>query len=159
MGKKDDNKDKQIHIKNRKASHEYQFLDKYIAGIQLTGTEIKSIRQGKASIAEGYCYFSEQGELFVKNIHISEYKQASYNNHDPKRERKLLLSKKELSKIRKQVKDTGVTIIPIRLFINNRGWAKLEIAIAKGKKLHDKREDIKRKDIKRQVEREIGRKF
>jgi SsrA-binding protein len=141
-----------IHIKNRKAGFEYQFLDKYIAGITLKGTEIKSIRQGKASLQQAYC-FVHKGEIFVKDMHISPYEQASHFNHEPTRQRKLLLSKKEIGKIDSKLKEKGLTLIPTRLFINDRGWAKLEIALAKGKKLHDKRQDIKDKDLKREMSR------
>ena len=141
-----------IHIKNRKAGFEYQFLDKYIAGITLKGTEIKSIRQGKASLQQAYC-FVHKGEIFVKDMHISPYEQASHFNHEPTRQRKLLLSKKEIGKIDSKLKEKGLTLIPTRLFINDRGWAKLEIALAKGKKIHDKRQDIKDKDLKREMSR------
>lgn len=141
-----------INIKNRKARHEYEFVDTYVAGIALKGTEIKSIREGKVNLMDGYCYFNS-GELFVKGIHISPYAQGSFYNHETTRERKLLLHKKELSKIETQINEKGLTIIPARLFINDRGLAKLEIAVAKGKKLHDKRESIKEKDVKRELER------
>lgn len=143
-----------IEIKNRKASYEFSFLDKYIAGIQLTGTEIKSIRNGKASINEAYCTFINN-ELFVLNMNISEYETGSYYNHEPKRNRKLLLNRHELNKIQGKLIDKSITIIPTKLFINEKGIAKLEISVSKGKKLHDKREDIKKKDI----ERELNRKF
>ncbi len=141
---------KNINIKNKKASFEYHFLDKYIAGIVLTGTEIKSIREGKASLQHAYCFIN-RGELFVKEMNITPYSQAKHFNHDPKRERKLLLKKKELEKLEDKSKETSITIIPTRLFINDRGLAKLEVALAKGKKLHDKREDIKKKDIQREL--------
>lgn len=144
---------KEINIKNRKASFEYSLLDKYIAGIQLKGTEIKSIREGKASIAEAFCFF-EKGELYVKGLQITEYTKASnYYNHDPLRNRKLLLHKREMKKIENAM-DDNTTIVPLQLFINKGGWAKLEIAVAKGKKLYDKRESIK----KRELERSLGRK-
>jgi len=142
-----------INIKNRKAKFQYEFLDKYTAGIQLVGTEIKSIREGKASIAESFCEFNDQGELFVINMTIQEYSHASHFNHKPKTERKLLLQKKELKKLRKDVTNSGLTIIPLRMFINDRGFAKLVIALSKGKKLYDKREDIKKRDTKRQLDR------
>lgn len=145
---------KEINIKNRKASFEYTLLDKYIAGIQLKGTEIKSIREGKASITEAFCFF-EKEELYVKGLQITEYNKASnYYNHDPLRNRKLLLHKREMKKIAAKMDDNS-TIVPLQLFINKGGWAKLEIAVAKGKKLYDKRESIK----KREVERSIGRKI
>lgn len=141
-----------INIKNKRASFEYEFLDIYTAGIQLTGTEIKSIRENKANITDGFCVFIK-GELWVRNVHIAEYKEGSYNNHEPKRDRKLLLNKTELRKLANKTKDKGLTIIPLRLFINDKGLAKLEIALAKGKKIYDKRESLKEKDAKRQIER------
>lgn len=143
-----------INIKNRRASFEYYLLDDYIAGIQLTGTEIKSIRSGKANITDAYCIF-RGNELFVINMHIAEYTFGTYSNHEPKRDRKLLLNKKELKKLIIKTKEKGLTIIPTLLFINDRGLAKLKIALAKGKHSYDKRESIKSKDIKRDIEREI----
>jgi SsrA-binding protein len=143
-----------INIKNKKASFEYEFLDKFIAGIQLTGTEIKSIRESKINLSDGYCIFREN-ELWLKNVHISEYKEGSYNNHEPKRDRKLLLNRQELNKIKNKTKDKGITIIPIKVFISSKGLAKIEIAVSKGKKLFDKREDIKEKDAKRQLDRAL----
>lgn len=142
----------QINIKNRKAKFEYEFLEKFTAGIQLTGTEIKSIRAGKASIIEAFCYINNN-ELFVKNMYIAEYEQGSYNNHEPRRNRKLLLNRSELDKLIKKKKDVGLTIIPLSLFINGKGYAKLDIALAKGKKIHDKRHDLKDKDAKRTMDR------
>lgn len=144
---------KNINIQNKKARFQYEILDKYTAGIVLTGTEIKSIRSSKASIAESFCEFNEQGELFVINATIEEYAFGNYYNHRPKAERKLLLNKKELKKLNKEVQNTGLTIIPLRLFINEKGFAKLEIALAKGKKLYDKRETIKDRDNKRDLSR------
>jgi len=141
-----------IEIKNKRAWHDYNILETYIAGIQLTGTEIKSIRNAKANLSDAYCYFTN-GELFIKNMHISEYSHGSIFNHDPKRERKLLLHKNELLKLERKVKERGVTIIPLKLFINDRGLAKLEIALARGKKIYDKRESIKQKDLQREMER------
>jgi SsrA-binding protein len=141
-----------IVIKNKKASHDYEFLDKYIAGIKLTGTEIKSIRLGKAALADSYCLF-RNSELYIRGMHIAEYWWGNLNNHDPLRERKLLLKKKELKKIERKVKETGLTIIVIKVFINERGLAKAEIAIAKGKKEYDKRETLKRKDSDRELDR------
>ncbi|GET23915.1 SsrA-binding protein SmpB [Prolixibacter sp. NT017] len=141
-----------INIKNRRASFEYEFIDKFVAGLVLLGTEIKSIRLGKAGLSDAYCYFS-RGELYVKNLHIAEYAWGTHYNHETRRERKLLLNKKELRKLERKTKESGLTIIPIRLFINDRGLAKLEIALAKGKKLHDKRETLKRKDAKREMDR------
>jgi SsrA-binding protein len=144
---------KNINIQNKKARFEYEILDKYTAGIVLTGTEIKSIRQSKASIAESFCEFNEQGELFVVNMSIEEYAYGNYINHRPKAERKLLLNKKELKKLEKEVKNSGLTIVPLRLFITENGFAKLDIALAKGKKLYDKRESIKNRDNKRDLDR------
>ena len=144
---------KNINIQNKKARFEYEILDQYTAGIVLTGTEIKSIRQSKASIAESFCEFNEQGELFVVNMSIEEYAYGNYINHRPKAERKLLLNKKELKKLEKEVKNSGLTIVPLRLFITENGFAKLDIALAKGKKLYDKRESIKNRDNKRDLDR------
>ncbi|AVR45828.1 SsrA-binding protein [Christiangramia fulva] len=141
-----------INIKNRKAKFNYEFLDKYTAGIKLAGTEIKAIREGKASIAESFCEFQDH-ELYVINMHVEEYSHASHFNHDPKSERKLLLQKRELRKLEKEVTNSGLTIIPLRLFINDRGLAKVEIALAKGKKLYDKRETIKDRESKRRLDR------
>ena len=141
-----------IVIKNKKASHDYEFLEKFIAGIILTGTEIKSIRLGKATIADSYCLF-ENGELYLRGMHISEYWWGNLNNHDPIRDRKLLLKSRELRKIERKVKETGLTIIAIKVFINERGLAKAEIAVAKGKKEYDKRETLKRKDAVREMDR------
>ncbi len=142
-----------VSIKNRKASFEYEFIQKYTAGIILVGTEIKSIRANKASISDAYCVIIDS-EVIIKNLHISEYKYASFSNHEPKRERKLLLNKQEINKIKSKVQEKGFALVPIRLFINDKGIAKLEIAVAKGKKIYDKRESIKEKDIKRNIERE-----
>lgn len=141
-----------INIRNKKASFEYTFIDKYVAGIVLTGSEIKSIRLGKVNLQDAYCTFLN-GELYVKELHISPYTMAKEINHEPKRERKLLLNKRELRKLETKNKEKGLTIIPIRIFLNERGLAKLEIALAKGKKLYDKREDIKKKDMKRELDR------
>lgn len=141
-----------IQIKNRKANYEYEFVEKLESGIMLKGTEIKSLREGKASIQEAYCYF-KNGELFVKGMNISPYAQASFESHDMTRDRKLLLKKRELEKFKSKSEEKGLTIIPVRLYINNRGLAKLEIALAKGKKIYDKRDSIKQKDQKREFER------
>jgi SsrA-binding protein len=141
-----------IVIRNKKASHDYEFLEKFIAGIKLTGTEIKSIRLGKATIPDSYCLF-ENGELYLRGMHISEYWWGNLNNHDPIRDRKLLLTSRELRKIERKVKETGLTIIVIKIFINDRGLAKAEIAISKGKKEYDKRETLKRKDASREMDR------
>jgi SsrA-binding protein len=141
-----------IEIKNKRASFDYEWLDRYMAGICLTGTEIKSIRAGKANINDAYCVF-ERGELFVRNMNISEYEWGSYNNHDPRQDRKLLLNKKELLRLEKASKDKGKTIIAIKLFINEKNRAKLDIALARGKKEYDKREDIKDRESKRELAR------
>jgi SsrA-binding protein len=141
-----------IVIKNKKASHDYEFLDKFVAGIVLSGTEIKSIRLGKATLADSYCFFSN-GELFIKGMHIAEYWWGNLNNHDPLRERKLLLTSRELRKIERKINESGLTIIVIKVFINNRGLAKAEIAISKGRKEYDKRETLKRKDASREMDR------
>jgi SsrA-binding protein len=141
-----------IVIKNKKASHDYEFLEKFIAGIVLSGTEIKSLRLGKATLSDSYCFFSD-GELFIKGMHIAEYWWGNLNNHDPLRERKLLLTSHELRKIGRKIKESGLTIIVIKVFINDRGLAKAEIAISKGKKEYDKRETLKRKDASREMDR------
>ena len=141
-----------ITIKNKKASHDYEFLEKFVAGIILSGTEIKSLRLGKATLSDSYCFFSD-GELFIKGMHIAEYWWGNLNNHDPLRERKLLLTSRELRKIERKIKESGLTIIVIKVFINDRGLAKAEIAISKGKKEYDKRETLKRKDASREMDR------
>ncbi|HAN18590.1 MAG: SsrA-binding protein [Bacteroidetes bacterium GWC2_33_15] len=141
-----------INIKNKKAGFSYEFIDKYIAGIKLTGTEIKSIRGGKASLVDTYCYFVDH-ELYVRGLNISEYSFGTHYNHEPKRDRKLLLTKRELNKLERKVSEKGLTIVALRLFITDSGWAKLEIALARGKQEFDKREDIKKKDIKRDMDR------
>lgn len=141
-----------IAIKNKKASHDYEFLEKFVAGIKLTGTEIKSLRLGKATLADSYCFFND-GELFIKGMHIAEYWWGNLNNHDPLRERKLLLTCRELRKIERKIKEAGLTIIVIKVFINERGLAKAEIAISKGRKEYDKRETLKRKDATREMDR------
>ncbi len=143
---------KDIHIKNKKASHNFEFIEKYIAGVELDGTEVKSIRMGKASIVDSYCYF-HNNELWVKGMHIAEYYWGNINNHVPKRERKLLLKRKELNKLLKATQEKGYSIVATRMFINDRGWVKIEIALAKGKKTHDKRDDLRTKDMKREMDR------
>ncbi|MBO3698485.1 SsrA-binding protein SmpB [Roseivirga sp. E12] len=150
-------KDKQrfartVNIKNRRASYEFEFLDKYVAGMQLMGTEIKSIRESLVNMQDAFCYF-QGNELFVKQLHIAPYAQGTHYNHESDRERKLLMNKRELSKLREKSKEKGLSIIPTRLFITDRGFAKLEIILGKGKKLHDKRDSIKEKDLKRDLER------
>lgn len=145
-----------IKIKNKRVSWEYHLIDKIVAGIVLTGTEIKSIRNGKASLADSYCYF-EGHELYVRGMHIAEYSFASYNNHLAKRDRKLLLNARELRKLHTKVKEKSMTIVPVTLFINENGLAKLEIAIARGKHHYDKRDSLKDKDIKREMDRHLKR--
>ena len=144
---------KTINIKNKKARFEYELLEEFTAGIVLTGTEIKSIRNSKASITESFCEFNNQGELFTINMHIEEYAYGTRFNHLPKAQRKLLLNKKELKKLHREVQNTGLTIVPLRLYINEKGFAKLRIALAKGKKLYDKRETMKDRDNKRDLDR------
>ena len=145
-----------IKIKNKRVSWEYFLIEKYVAGIVLTGTEIKSIRAGKASLSDSYCYF-EEGELFVRGMHIAEYDYGSYNNHLAKRDRKLLLTKRELKKLHTKVKEKSMTLIPVSLFVNERGLAKLEIALARGKHFYDKRNTLKDKDTRREIERHMKR--
>lgn len=142
-----------INIRNKKASFEFEFIDKFTAGMVLQGTEIKSIKEGKASLQEAYCFVSNKGELFIKGMHIAIFEQGTVYNHDPLRERKLLLNRQEIDKIDKKSQEKGLTIIPVRLFVNEKGFAKLEVVLAKGKKVHDKRDSIKEKDIKRELER------
>ena len=140
-----------VEIKNKRASFEYEFLEGFTAGIVLTGTEIKSIRMGKASLVDSYCYFSGN-ELFVKNMHVAEYWWGSWGKHDPRRDRKLLLTRKELKKLQRAVKEKGLTIVATRLFISEKGYAKLHIELARGKREYDKRQAIKEKDLKRSME-------
>ena len=144
------NRKSDIRIANKKARFEYIILDRYTAGIQLFGTEIKSIREGKASLVDSWCSFTGN-ELFVRQMHIAEYRFGSYANHDAKRDRKLLLNKRELRKLEKATKDTGKTIIPLLLFINENGLAKLEIALCQGKHTYDKRQSLREADDKRQM--------
>lgn len=141
-----------IQIINRKAKYEYEFIEEFIAGIQLHGAEVKSIRAGKANLADAFCYF-KKGELFVKNFHIADYKYNTVHDLPPMRERKLLLKKRELRKLHKAVKEKGLTIVPYRVFINERGLVKLKIALAQGKKIRDKRQTIKERESKREMER------
>lgn len=143
---------KQVNIKNKKASFEYELIDKIEAGIQLTGPEIKSVRENKASIMEAYCFF-KNSELWIKGMHISPYEPASYNKTPPTRDRKLLLNKKEIEKLEKELKNKGLTIIPVRVYLSDSGYAKVQIALARGKKMHDKRNDLKDKDDKRAMDR------
>jgi SsrA-binding protein len=141
-----------INIKNKQAHFQYELIDKFIAGIVLKGTEIKSIREGKVNLQDGYCYLNN-GELFAKGINISPYDQGTHYNHEAARERKLLMKRAELRKLDGKVEEKGFTLVPTRLFINDRGFAKLEIALARGKKTHDKRESIKERDVKRELAR------
>ncbi|HEY0741993.1 MAG TPA: SsrA-binding protein SmpB [Chryseosolibacter sp.] len=143
---------KTVNIQNRQARFEYEILDKYTAGIVLTGTEIKSIREGKVNLQDGYCYFN-RGEVFVKGVNITPYAQGTHYNHEATRERKLLLKKTEIQKLEGKIEEKGLTLIPLRLFINDRGFAKMEIAVGRGKKLHDKRDSIRERDAKRQLDR------
>ena len=143
-----------IDIKNKRAKFEFEFLETFSAGLQLYGTEIKSIRNNKASITEAYAIMIKN-ELFIRNMYIADYENGSHYNHETKRDRKLLLNKIELSKIHKKLKNKGLTIVPIKLFISDNGWAKINIALAKGKKIHDKREDLKTKDAQREIDRKI----
>ena len=147
---------KNINIKNKRAFFDYEIIDTYVAGIVLTGTEIKSIRLGKASLVDCYCYF-HQGELYVRGMNVAEYHWGTYNNHQPKRDRKLLLNKKELNKIERALQDKGLTVVGLKLFLNEKGLAKVQIGIAKGRKNYDKREYIKEKDAKRELDRAMKR--
>jgi len=142
----------QVNIKNKRASFEYHLIDRYIAGIQLLGTEIKSIREGKANINDSFCAFFDDG-LYIRNMHIAEYSFGSFYNHESKRDRKLLLNKKEIKKLKEKGEEKGFTIVPLRIFINERGYAKIEIALAQGKKDFDKRETLKERDSKREMDR------
>ncbi|MEK9613791.1 MAG: SsrA-binding protein SmpB [Flavobacteriaceae bacterium] len=144
---------KQVNIQNKRARFEFELIDEYTAGIVLTGTEIKSLRNSKASIAESFCEFNEKGELFTVNMNIEEYAYGTRFNHRPKAQRKLLLNKRELKKLFKEVKNSGLTIVPLRLFINEKGFAKIRIALARGKKLYDKREAIKDRENKKNLDR------
>lgn len=141
-----------INVRNKQATFNYELLDKFIAGIVLRGTEIKSIREGKVNLQDGYCYFSK-GEMFVKGITITPYAQGTHYNHEAGRERKLLMKKSELVKLESKVEEKGLALVPVRLFINDRGLAKLEVGLGKGKKTHDKRESIKERDVKRELNR------
>jgi len=141
-----------VNIKNRQANFQYELLDKFIAGMVLKGTEIKSIREGRVNLQDGHCYFNN-GELFVKGINITPYDQGTHYNHEAARERKLLLKRAELKRLETKSEEKGLTMVPLRLFINDRGYAKLEIALARGKKIHDKRQTIKERDVKRELNR------
>ncbi len=141
-----------INIRNKKASFEYHFLENFVAGIKLLGTEIKSIREGKATISDAFCTFINE-ELYVRNLHVSEYSHGSFYNHEAKRDRKLLVTKKELKKLLVKSQDKGLTIVPLKIFINDRGFAKMEIALAQGKKSFDKRDTLKERDVKREIDK------
>ncbi len=149
--------DQKINIKNRKAKFNYELLDLYEAGIKLLGTEIKSLRAGQASLQEAYCYFEGENKLWIKNMHIAEYSHGNINNHEPLRERLLLLHKRELKKLGAEIEKGNRTIIPVNLYINERGLAKVKIALAQGKKTYDKRESIKERDVKREMDRAMKR--
>lgn len=152
MSTKSNRFEKVVNIKNKKASFEFELIDTYVAGLMLKGTEIKSIREAKVSLTEAYCVFYE-GELFIRQMHIAPYSMAASYNHEAVRDRKLLLNKKELEKLQTKSQEKGLAIIPVRIFINDRGKAKMEIALARGKKIHDKRQDLKEKDAKRELQR------
>ena len=141
-----------MEIKNRSAFHEYFFDNKYVAGIVLTGTEVKSLREGKASFNDSYCII-HKGEMWLKSLHVAEYSHGTTNNHDPIRDRKLLLQKREINKIEGKLKEKGYTLIPLRIFFNEKNLIKVEIGLGKGKKLHDKRETIKNRDVEREMKR------
>ena len=143
-----------MEIKNRSAFHEYFFDNKYVAGIILTGTEVKSLREGKASFNDSYCII-HKGELWIKSLHIAEYSHGNLNNHDPARDRKLLLQKKEIRKIETKLKEKGYTLVPLRMYFNEKGFVKIDIGLAKGKKLHDKRETLRKKDVEREMKRYV----
>ena len=145
-----------MSISNKAAYHSYFIEQKYIAGMVLTGTEVKSLRAGKASFNDAFCFF-HQGELYVKSLHISEYKLGTIYNHLPTQERKLLLTRKELKKLESKTKEKGYTIVPLQIFFNENGWAKIEIGLGKGKQLHDKRESIKERDTKKEIQRYLKR--
>lgn len=141
-------------LKNKQAYHEYFIDTKYEAGMVLLGTEVKSLREGKASFNDSYCLV-QKGEIWVKSLHIAEYSHGTVNNHDPVRDRKLLLEKREIKKIESRLKEKGYTLVPLRIFFSSKGLAKMEIGLARGKKMHDKRETIKRKDVEREMKRYI----
>ena len=147
--------EKNIEIKNRRASYEYTFLEKFTAGVMLMGTEIKSIRQGKVNLTDAYCLFLDD-ELYIRQMNIAKYDEGTHYNHQPLQDRKLLLTKRELKKLINKLKDVGLTIIPTRMYISERGFAKIDIALAKGKKLYDKRDSIKEKDVKRSFDRGLN---
>jgi SsrA-binding protein len=147
---------KELNIRNKRARFEYHLIENFVAGVRLSGTEIKSIRNGKASILEAYCVMQD-GEVFVRNMHVSEYENASFYSHKPRADRKLLLNKKEINRIKKHLLVKGNTMIPLKLFLSEKGWLKMEVALAQGKKLHDKRQDLKAKDDQRDMDRAMKR--
>ncbi len=147
---------KRVNIRNKRATFDYEILDTYTAGIVLSGTEIKSIRQSKASLIETFCYFHDH-ELYVRGMNVSQYDWGTYNNHQPRRDRKLLLNKKELDKLERAAQDKGITIVGLRLWINDKGYAKLDIGLGRGRKNYDKREYLKEKDSKREIDRAMKR--
>jgi SsrA-binding protein len=147
---------KELNIRNKRARFEYHLLETYVAGIKLAGTEIKSIRNGKASILEAYCVYAD-GEVFIRNMHVSAYENASFYTHKTRGDRKLLLNRKEINKIERFLLSKGNTLIPLKLFLSDKGWVKIEIACAQGKKLHDKRQDLKEKDDRREMDRALKR--
>jgi len=149
----DKEKKREVYIKNRRASFDYEFIEKYTAGIMLVGTEIKSVRAGKASLADSYCYFDTRGQLYVRGMNIAQYFWGSWGQHEPLRDRKLLLNKKELRHLRQAVKEKGLTIVAVSMYIAENGYAKLDIALARGKKEYDKRQSIKEKDLRREMSR------
>ena len=153
MAKAKETAPRHVNIQNRRAGYEYSFLVKYTAGMVLQGTEIKSLRVGNGNITDGYCTFGSNGTLWLHGVTIAQYTQGTYNNHEPTRPRQLLLTKKEMRQLEAKSQEQGLTIIPTRMFIGERGFAKVEIALARGKKLYDKREDIKARDVKREMDR------
>jgi SsrA-binding protein len=147
---------KELNIRNKRARFEYHLLETFTAGIRLSGTEIKSIRNGKASILEAYCVIQDS-EIFIRNMHVSEYENASFYSHKPRADRKLLLNRKEIHRIKKHLLIKGNTMVPLKLFLSEKGWLKVEVALAQGKKLHDKRQDLKAKDDQRDMDRAMKR--
>ena len=147
---------KNVNIRNKRATFDYEIIEEYVAGIVLVGTEIKSLRLGKASLVDSYCYF-EQNELWIRNVNIAEYTWGTCNNHVPKRDRKLLLNRKELSKLQRSLQDRGLTVVGLRLFLNERGFAKVVVGLARGRKAYDKREYLKENDAKREMDKAMKR--
>lgn len=147
---------KNINIRNKRATFDYEILEEFIAGVVLVGTEIKSIRAGKASLTDSYCYFQD-GELWIRGVNISEYDWGTCNNHVPRRDRKLLLQRKELNKLQRQLQDRGLTVVGLRMFLSERGFAKIVIGLARGRKAYDKREYLKENDAKREMDKAMKR--